>query len=452
MTMTLAAVILAAGQGTRLKSALPKVLHLLAGRPLVAYALAAAEAVTGQPPVLVVGHGADAVRAALGDRAVYVTQEEQLGTGHAVQQAEAALRGRSEAVLVTYGDMPLLSEETLRALAEAQAGNTGPLTMLSVVSPRLRDFGRVVRGPDGNVRAVVEEAQATLDERRITELNVGAYCFRSDWLWEALPRLPLSPKGEYYLTDIVGLAVAEGGHVAAVALEDEAEVIGVNTRVQLAEAEAALRWRLNEKWMLAGVTLVDPATTYIDPQAQLGRDTRVLPNTHIQGRSVVGQDCVIGPNTILRQTAIGDRCRVECSVLEGALLADEVEVGPFAHLRKGARLERGVHIGNFGEVKNSTLGPGAKMGHFSYVGDATIGAEVNIGAGTVTCNFDGVRKNRTVIEDGAFIGSDTMLVAPVRIGQNARTGAGAVVTKEVPPDSLAVGMPARVIKKAASSK
>jgi bifunctional UDP-N-acetylglucosamine pyrophosphorylase/glucosamine-1-phosphate N-acetyltransferase len=445
--MNLASVILAAGQGTRMQSSRPKVLHRLGGQPLVEYALSAAQSLTDQLPVLVIGHGADAVRAALGERVVYVTQAEQLGTGHAVQQAGPLLKGRSDFVVVTYSDMPLIRVESLHALVETQARHRGPLTMLTVMASHPSDFGRVVRDETGKVLAVVEVAQATPEQKRITELNPGAYCFKADWLWATLARLPLSPKGEYYLTDLIGLAVAEGGDVATVVSEDEAEAIGINTRAQLAEAEAALRQRVNERWMAEGVTLSDPATAYIEPSVRLGRDTLVLPNTHLQGRTTIGEDCVIGPNTIIRDTTIGDRCQVEGSVLEGAFLADEVKMGPFARLRPGARLERGVRMGNFGEVKNSTLGPGTHMGHFSYVGDATIGEHVNIGAGAITCNYDGVKKSRTVIEDAAFIGSDTMLVAPVTVGANARTGAGSVVTRDVPPDSLAVGMPARVIRR-----
>jgi len=443
----LSAVILAAGQGTRLKSARPKVLHPLGGRPLVSYAIEAAQAVSGRPPVLVVGHGAEAVRAALGDRVRYVEQAEQLGTGHAVAQAAAALRGEAGLVLVTYADMPLLTVATLHALVAEQRANPGPFTLLSVNAPALRDFGRVVRAATGELQAVVEAAQSTPEQLALTEVNVGAYCFRAEWLWATLPRLPLSPTGEYFLTDLVGLAVAAGERVAVVTTPDADEALGINTRVQLAEAEAALRRRVNAHWMLAGVTLTDPATTYIEPGVTLGPDTVVLPNTHLAGRTTVGAGCVLGPNTLVRDSAIGDRCEIECSVLEGATLAEDVSVGPFAHLRPGARLGRGVHLGNFGEVKNSTLGPGVKMGHFSYVGDATLGADVNIGAGTITCNFDGVKKNPTVIGAGAFIGSDTLLVAPVTIGAGARTGAGAVVTKDVPPDTLAVGMPARAVRK-----
>ncbi|MGQ0602856.1 MAG: bifunctional UDP-N-acetylglucosamine diphosphorylase/glucosamine-1-phosphate N-acetyltransferase GlmU, partial [Anaerolineales bacterium] len=430
--MTLAAVILAAGQGTRFKSTRPKVLHRLGGQPLVRYAIEAARAMTDVPPVLVIGHGAEALRAELGEAVQYTMQSEQLGTGHAVRQAAPLLEGQCSHVLVTYGDMPLLRAETLKALIETQSHNTGPLTMLTIDAPQLSDFGRIVRDADGNVTAIVELAQATPEQKTIVEKNVGAYCFNADWLWAHLPQLPLSPKGEYYLTDIVALAVAEGGHVAVVKTEDEAETLGINTRAQLAQAEAALRARINTHWMAEGVTLIDPAMTYIESLVTVGRDTVIWPNVHLQGNTSVGVGCVIGPNTIMRDTVIGDECHIECSVLEEAWVGDEVEIGPFAHLRKGARLERGAHMGNFGEVKNSTLGPGVKMGHFSYIGDATIGAGSNIGAGTITCNFDGVKKNKTIIGHNVFIGSDTMLVAPVTLGDGARTGAGSVVTKDVP--------------------
>jgi bifunctional UDP-N-acetylglucosamine pyrophosphorylase / glucosamine-1-phosphate N-acetyltransferase len=450
--MRLAVVILAAGQGTRLKSDLPKVLHRLAGRPLIDYALEAAQAVSAEPPVVVVGHGAETVRAAVGGRGRCVLQAEQLGTAHAVRQAETELLGQCEAVVVTYGDMPLLRADTLRALVETQTLNSGPLTLATVDAPLLKDFGRIVRDGAGQVQAIVEVAQASPSERALTEVNVGAYCFNAAWLWAALPQLPLSPKGEYYLTDVVALANRQGGPVAAVRLDDVAEALGVNTRTQLAEAETRLRERINAQWMAAGVTLVDPATTYIEPTVKIGLDTCIWPNTHLQGQTTVGSACVVGPNTIVRDSTIGQHCHIECSVLEGAQVADEVGIGPFAHLRPGARLERGVHMGNFGEVKDSVLGPGTKMGHFSYIGNATISANVNIGAGTITCNYDGVKKNPTVIEEGVFIGSDTMLVAPVTIGRGSKTGAGAVVTHDIPEQSLAVGVPAKVIRKLEKKK
>jgi bifunctional UDP-N-acetylglucosamine pyrophosphorylase/glucosamine-1-phosphate N-acetyltransferase len=261
-----------------------------------------------------------------------------------------------------------------------------------------------------------------------------------------LKRIPLSPKGEYYLTDLVGLSVSDGYHVQSIAVENPDEVIGINTRVHLAQAEGLLRQRINTHWMLAGVTMIDPAQAYIEPEVTLGEDTILWPGTYLHGMTHIGESCVIGPNTIIRDTEVGDNCTILASVLEYAVLEDQVGMGPYCHLRKGAHLSHGVHMGNFGEVKNATLGPGAKMGHFSYLGDARVGADANIGAGTITCNFDGTHKFQTEIGEGAFIGSDTMLVAPVTIGAGAKTGAGAVVTKDVPPYTLAVGVPARVIK------
>ncbi len=446
--MTLAAVILAAGQGTRMKSALPKVLHPLGGRPLIQYSIETAQAVAQRPPVVVIAPGAEAVRQAAGSSAEFVEQAEPLGTGHALRQAAGLLQGQAARVLVFYADMPLLRPATLAALAETQAAASGPLTMLTITAADPRGFGRVLRDPaTGQVTRIVEEAQATPEQLAVRELNAGVYCCEADWLWPALERLPLSPKGEYYLTDLVEMAVAQGLPVSSVAAADPDELIGVNTRVHLAELEAALRRRINQGWMEQGVTMLDPATTYIAPSATVGRETVLLPNTHLWGDTHVGEGCVIGPNTIVRDTAIGSRCQVECSVLEGAVVEDDVSIGPFAHLRKGAHLAQGVHMGNFGEVKNSYLGPGVKMGHFSYLGDATLGADVNVGAGTITCNFDGKQKNKTEIGAGAFIGSDTMLVAPVTVGEHARTGAGSVVTRNVPDDSLAVGVPARVIRR-----
>jgi bifunctional UDP-N-acetylglucosamine pyrophosphorylase/glucosamine-1-phosphate N-acetyltransferase len=254
----------------------------------------------------------------------------------------------------------------------------------------------------------------------------------------------LSPKGEYYLTDLIAMAIAEEQKVEALPAQDSAEVLGVNTRVHLAQAEAAMRQRINERWMLSGVTFIDPQTTFIDADVTLGQDTVIYPNTHIQGETRIGVECRIGPNTIIRDSTLGDRCVALASVIEGSVLEQDVDIGPFGHLRQGAHLAAGVHMGNFGEVKNAYLGPGTKMGHFSYLGDATVGQNVNIGAGTITCNYDGKRKHRTVLEDGVFIGSDTMLVAPVQLGEGARTGAGAVVTRDVPPGALAYGVPARV--------
>jgi bifunctional UDP-N-acetylglucosamine pyrophosphorylase/glucosamine-1-phosphate N-acetyltransferase len=447
MHMKVTSIILAAGQGTRMKSSLPKVLHPVCGLPMIEYALRAAWDASTEVPVIVIGRGMEPVREFLGDAARCVVQDPPLGTGHAVLQADSILRGQTDLVLVTYADMPLLRPETLIRLVEMQKQNPGPATILTLFSADSRGFGRVVRDPDGNVQAVVEEASATEEQLSIRELNAGAYCFRADWLWDALGRIPVSKKGEYYLTDTVELAGQAGLPVQAIVCDDLIETIGINTRVHLAEAEAAMRRRINAAHMLAGVTIVNPEAAYIETGVTIGRDTVIWPNTHLRGETVIGEGCVIGPETIITDSQIGNSCRVLKSVLEGALLEDGVDMGPFARLRKGAHLCKGVHMGNFGEVKDSTLGPGTKMGHFSYIGNAKIGPNVNIGAGTITCNFDGEHKYPTEIGEDVFIGSDTMLVAPVKLGARSRTGAGAVVTKDVPPDTLAVGVPARAIKK-----
>jgi len=445
--MTINAIILAAGQGTRMRSDIPKVLHPIAGRPMIRYAVDSARAVCGENPVVVIGHGAESVQEAVGEDALFAIQEQQLGTAHAVQAAEGLVSGKGDLALVYYADMPLLTVETLNRLIEIQKSNSGPVTMLTVALPDSHGFGRVLRNPDGTVKAIVEEAQATPAELEIRDLNVGAYCFRSSWLWTALRKIKVSPKGEFYLTDAIGLAVEEGLPVQAAALEDPNEAIGINTRVHLAEVEGILRRRIAERWMLAGVTIINPEQTYIEAGVTIGKDTVLWPNTYLQGKTSIGEHCQIGPNTIISDTRVGSHCTLLASVLEGAELEDYVEMGPFGHLRKGAHLAEHVHMGNFGEVKSSYLGPGVKMGHFSYIGDAHIGAEVNIGAGTITCNFDGVHKNKTEIGANTFIGSDTMLVAPLQIGENAKTGAGAVVTHDVPDGTTVVGVPAHPIHK-----
>jgi len=446
--MKVTAVLLAAGQGTRMKSSLPKVLHALCGKPMLWHVLEALKSAATEKPVVVIGHGAETVKEYLGDSADCVLQEPQLGTGHAAMQAESLLKDKTDYVIVTYADMPLLRGETFRRLVETQRLNVGPFSLLTVTLDDPRGFGRIVRKADGTVSAIVEEYVATPEQQQIKELNIGAYCFKADWFWDALHRIPKNPKqGEYYLTDIVEIAVKDNLPVQAVLHDDFMETIGINTRLHLSEAEAAMRMRINREHMLNGVSMMDPASTYIEAGVQIGRDTTIMPNTYIHGSTVIGEGNVIGPNTIVRDSKIGDRCKVLASVLEGAVVEDDVDMGPFARLRKGAHLKSHVHIGNFGEVKDSTLHEGVKMGHFSYIGNANIGANTNIGAGTITANYDGEKKNVTEIGEDVFIGSNTMLVAPLKVGDGARTGAGAVVTKNVPEDTLVVGMPARAIRK-----
>ena len=446
--MKVTAVLLAAGQGTRMKSDLPKVLHPLCGKPMLWHVLEALKDAATEKPVVIVGHGAEEVKKYLGDSAECILQEPQLGTGHAAMQAEPLLMSKTDYVIVTYADMPLLRGDTFKRLLETQRLNSGPLSLLTVIADDPRGFGRIVRKADGTVVAIVEEYVATPEQQKIRELNVGAYCFKADWLWDALHRIEKNPKkGEYYLTDIVEIAVKDNLPVQAVVHDDFIETIGINTRIHLSEAEAALRIRINHQHMLNGVSMMDPESTYIDMDVKIGRDTTLLPNTYIHGNTQIGEGNVIGPNTIIRDSRIGNRCKVLASVMEGALIADDVDIGPFARLRKGAHLKSHVHMGNFGEVKDSTLGEGVKLGHFSYIGNATIGANTNIGAGTITANFDGEKKNPTEIGEDVFIGSDTMLIAPLKLGDGARTGAGAVVTRNVPEDTLVVGMPARAIRK-----
>lgn len=445
--MTLASIILAAGEGTRMRSKTPKVLHALAGKPMIWHAIKAVAGLVDQQPVLVVGHGADAVKAVVGDAADYALQAEQLGTGHAVLMARPLLENKANTLLVTFGDMPLLREGTMRSLIKMHTASGSPVTMTSWIGDEARGFGRVVRDEQGHVAAIVEQADATPEQLAIREYNVSAYCFDADWLWSALEQIPVSPKGEYYLTDVVALAVEKGFAVESLVLEDPDEAIGLNNRVHLAAAEKIMRKRINEEWMLAGVTIADPETTYIEADVSIGRDTVILPNTYLRGKTVIGEDCEIGPDTILVDTQVGSHAQLLASVLEYAQVADHVTMGPYCHLRKGAILDEGVHLGNFGEVKDSYLGPGTKMGHFSYIGNAKIGRDVNIGAGTITCNYDGERKNPTEIGDEVFLGSDTMLVAPVKIGNRSVTGAGAVVTHDVPEDTLVMGVPAKVKRK-----
>jgi bifunctional UDP-N-acetylglucosamine pyrophosphorylase/glucosamine-1-phosphate N-acetyltransferase len=444
--MNLAVVIMAAGKGTRMKSETPKVLHPVLGKPMLRHVIDVAHSLDPGEIVVVIGHDADRIRTQFENEVEFVVQSPRLGTGHAVQQAYARLEDKFEAILVVPSDLPLLSTETLKQMTATYESRPASIVMLTVERENPLGFGRIVRDDQGYVAAIVEEVDCTPEQKAIRELNVGAYLFEANWLWRNLEQIPLSPKGEYYITDLIGLAVEQGKPVLAEPMADPMEALGINSRVHLAHVETVLRQKINRAWMEAGVTLVDPDTSYIGLDVTIGPDTIIYPNSYLLGRTEVGQDCIIGPNSFVEDSTIGDSCVVRFSVVEQATLEENVDIGPFAHLRKGAHLAAGVHMGNFGEVKNAYLGPGTKMGHFSYLGDITTGENVNIGAGTITCNYDGVKKHRTTVGNNAFIGSDTMLVAPVNIGENAKTGAGSVVTRDVPDDSLAYGVPARLKK------
>lgn len=445
-TSRVTALVLAAGLGTRMRSRTCKVLHPAAGRPLLSHVLSAVEA-AGAVPAVVLSKESEAARAILPAGTVVARQDPPRGTGDAVRVALEAIPDQGGPAFIVYGDTPLLRPETLAHMAKLLKERGAVLTLLTADLGADNEYGRVIRGPSGDVERVVELKLATEHERAVPERNLGAYAVDLGWLRTAVPRLKANATGEIFLTDLVEIARREGRVVVAHRTSDPSEGLGVNTRADLAVIDDALRQRIKQRHMLAGVTFTDPASSSVDADVVIEPDVTIERGTILEGRTRIGTGSRIGPYAILRDTTIGAGCRIEASVLEGATCEDEVRVGPFSHLRPGAYLERGVEIGNFGEVKASRLGAGTKMHHFSYVGDAAVGKNVNIGAGTITLNYDGANKNRTEIGDDAFIGSDTLLRAPVKVGKAAATGAGSLVTKDVADGMLAVGMPARAIKK-----
>ena len=436
-------VVLAAGRGTRMRSRHPKVLHGLCGRPLLQWVVGAAHSVLGVPPLVVVGPDHAAISTRFAAQARFCVQPGPRGTGDAVAQSLPYLLPDAAQVLVMYGDMPLLRAETLQQLVECQARmpGSGP-ALLTISRSESQGFGRIVRDAQGAFKEIVEERDCSASQRAITELNAGVYVFDTGWLRRMIGELKLQSNQEKYLTDLPGLAVA-AGHAVSTVQVSAVEATGVNTRVDLAEATRLMRERINTAHMLAGVTLVDPDTAYIDADVAVGADTTIGPGVVLTGTTTVGEACEIGAGTHLHDTKVGNGCHIRQSVLEGATLEDDCHVGPFARMRPGAHLGQFVHVGSFGEIKNSRLGPHVTMGHFSYIGDADVGACVNVGAGTITCNFDGETKHRTVVEDGAFLGSGTTLIAPVTVGRGAHTGAGSVITRDVPAETLVYGVPAR---------
>lgn len=440
------AVVLAAGKGKRMNSDLPKVLHRLCGQPLITYVLDSLSRAGIEHRIVIVGQGADAVRAVVGGRARFIDQVDQRGTGHAVMQALPLLPERDDPVLVLYGDTPLLTPQTIRALLELHRSAGSSATMLTAELPDPSGYGRVIRDRAGRVQRIVEEADASPEEGRVREINAGTYVFDPQALREALAALtPDNAQREYYLTDTVSWLLGRGRAVNALVASPD-ETMGINSRRELAQVEAVMRRRILDRLMDEGVTIVDPVTTYVHAGVRVGRDTIIHPQSHLEGATTVGRSCTIGPQTRLISATIADQVAVVASTVTESVVAEGTRIGPYSHLRPGTRVGRSVEIGNFVEMKNATVGDHTKVHHKCYLGDATVGERVNIGAGTITCNYDGKGKYPTVIEDEAFIGSDTMLIAPVRVGRGAVTGAGAVVNKDVPPGALAVGVPARVIK------
>lgn len=439
-----AVVILAAGKGVRMNSKLPKPLHKVCGKEMVRQVMEVAAEVVVGPMVVVTPPGNAAIRKSLGKEAQYVEQSLATGTARALQETETILLGKASHVLVLNADIPLILKGTLQRLIKQHEETNAEISFLTSDKVSPDRLGRVMRDLDGQVLEVIEAADASPEQCSIAEVNGGVYAFNAAWLWPALRELMPSSSGEFYLTGLIQIASAKGLLVGTIQPDEPVELLGVDDRVHLAQAESAMRERILNRWMLAGVTVVDPTTTYIDATVTLGQDTIIYPNTTIRGESNIGFGCQIGPGAQVYDSVIDEQCRIGSSVLEGVQLGCHVEVGPFSHLRPGTKVENEARIGNYAEIKNSRIGQNTNVGHFSYVGDADIGNMVNIGAGTITCNYDGVRKHQTIVEDGAFIGSSTMLVAPVRVGAGARTGAGSVVTKNVSVNTTVFGVPARV--------
>ena len=444
--MKLKTLILAAGKGTRMKSELPKVIHEVNGIPMISKIIKVLEILKPEENILILGHKKEEVLKVVGENADYVVQTEQLGTGHAVLQAKDKLKDYDGDVMILCGDTPLLREETLKELYKFHKDTDSVTTILTSIYDNPFGYGRIVK-ENGLVKAIVEEKEADAEIKKIKEVNAGVYCFKGRELFEALSKITNNnEKGEYYLTDVIGIQVGEGKQVQSYVLIDNIEILGVNSKVELAQASKVLRDRKNIELMEKGDILIDPATVYIEEDVEIGRDTIIYPGAVLQGKTVIGENCqILGASRIV-DSILRNNIKVESSVIEDSILENGVTIGPFAHLRPKSHLKEKVHIGNFVEVKKSVLEKGVKAGHLTYLGDAQIGEDTNIGAGTITCNYDGKNKFKTIVGKNSFIGSDSMLVAPVIIGENALVGAGSVITKDVPDNSLAVSRSKQIIK------
>ncbi|MED3662440.1 bifunctional UDP-N-acetylglucosamine diphosphorylase/glucosamine-1-phosphate N-acetyltransferase GlmU [Ureibacillus sp. FSL K6-8385] len=433
------AIVLAAGQGTRMKSKLYKVLHPVCGKPMVEHVVDNISALNVNRIVTIVGHGAEKVKEQLGEKSEYVLQSEQLGTAHAVMQAESILGSLEGTTLVICGDTPLIQAETMKALLDHHIAQKAKATILTAIAEDPTGYGRVIRDEQGQVAQVVEHKDATPDQRLIKEINTGTYCFDNKALFEALKSVNNNnAQGEYYLPDVIEILKQKGETVAAYTCEDFNETLGVNDRIALSRAEEIMRERINKKHMANGVTIINPSMTHISIDAEIGRDTIIYPGVVIEGKSVIGEDCIIGPNSQISNSKIGNRSVVKHSVVQQSVIGEDTSVGPFAHLRPEAEIGNRVKIGNFVEVKKSTLGDETKVSHLSYIGDAEVGKNVNIGCGSITVNYDGKNKYKTIIEDNVFVGCNSNLVAPVTLRTGSFIAAGSTITEEVPQDSLAI--------------
>ncbi|MBB6733386.1 bifunctional UDP-N-acetylglucosamine diphosphorylase/glucosamine-1-phosphate N-acetyltransferase GlmU [Cohnella zeiphila] len=441
------AIVLAAGQGKRMKSKLYKVLHPVCGKPMVEHVLDTVRQASCERAVVIVGHGAEAVRSRLGDDVEYAMQEQQLGTGHAVLQAQPLVGNADGVAIVICGDTPLVTAESLKAMAEQHERSGAAATVMTAEMEIPAGYGRVVRGGAGEVLRIVEQKDCSPEEAAIREINTGTYCFDNRKLFAALAKVTNgNAQGEYYLTDVIGILRGEGELVAAYRTGDPAEAIGVNDRVALGEAERLMRRRIAIKHQTGGVTLIDPEHTYIEADVTIGSDTVIYPGTSLRGRTAIGSDCTIGPSADLLDTRVGDGSTIRQSVADQAEVGESCAVGPFAYLRPGTKLAANVKVGDFVELKNAVVGEGSKIPHLSYVGDATVGRNVNIGCGAITANYDGYNKSRTDIGDNAFIGSNVTLIAPVTVGNDAYVVAGSTITHPVEAGDVAIARERQVNK------
>jgi bifunctional UDP-N-acetylglucosamine pyrophosphorylase / glucosamine-1-phosphate N-acetyltransferase len=433
------AVVLAAGQGTRMKSKLYKVLHPVCGKSMVEHVIDNINTLNTNRIVTVVGHGAEMVKETLGDKSEYVLQAEQLGTAHAIQQAEQLLGGLEGTTLVVCGDTPLIRPETMQALFEHHQKTNAKATILTAMADDPTGYGRILRDENGQVSQIVEQKDASSEQRLVKEINTGTYCFDNKSLFETLKLVKNdNVQGEYYLPDVIEILQKQGEIVSAYVTSNFDETLGVNDRFALSQAEELMRARINEKHMRNGVTIINPSSTHISSDAIIGSDTIIKPGTIIEGQTVIGEDCVIGPSSHIVNTTIGDRTTIHSSVLIDSNVGNDTAVGPFAHLRPESSLGDKVKIGNFVEVKKSSLGNNSKVSHLSYIGDAEVGQNVNIGCGTITVNYDGKNKFKTIIEDDVFVGCNSNLVAPVILKEGSYVAAGSTITKEVPSEALAI--------------
>lgn len=434
-----AVVIMAAGKGKRMKSNLPKVLHNLAGKPILNYVLDTVDQLKAKRKILIIGYKSVQTRELIGDKIEYVEQKEQLGTAHAVLQTKKLLSNFKGDVLILSGDVPFLTVKTLKKLLKYHQANNFCCTLVSAILKNPKGYGRIIRDKKGDIKGIIEEVDLSADKNKIGEVNSGIYCFNKEKLFQTLKKITTDNRQrEYYLTDTVKILLSEGLNIGNIIIKDYSEILGINNRLDLADASKKVYQKTIQDLMVQGVTIVDTNSTFIEQGVKIGQDSIIYPFTIIEKNTKIGKNCIIGPNSHLIDSKIGKGVKVWASIIEDSNIEEEAKIGPYAHLRPGTVVKKGAKIGNFVEVKKSTIGEGSKASHLTYLGDTIIGKRVNIGAGTITCNYDGEKKNKTIIEDGVFIGSNNTLVAPVKLGKDSYTGAGSTITEDVPPGNLAI--------------